>query len=319
MHLTWHLVGLVTALCFASVAAVASPSEAPAAQSSPATWQPPAPLIQVPLWPEGHAIARPPVTGPESVRDGGTIENVTRPTMTIVPPKGTPTGTTVVVFPGGGFRIVAMDGEGTEICDWLTSKGVTCVLLKYRVPTSGPQWDGSCDCRREPKAHMALQDAQRTIRLLRQQARSLNIDPNKIGVIGFSAGGNMVADISNASERTYSPVDNADKLSARPNFAMALYPGRLWEGKGVVLNPTLHVTAKTPPTLLVQAEDDPVDDVRNSVTYFLALKQAGVPVEMHLYATGGHAFGLRKKDQPIGEWPELAQKWMQSIGMLPRG
>jgi acetyl esterase/lipase len=157
------------------------------------------------------------------------------------------------------------------------------------------------------------------VELVRQQAASLHIDPNKIGVIGFSAGGHVVADVSNASERSYAPVDHADKLSARPNFAMALYPGHLWEGKGLILNPTVHVTAKTPPTFIVQAEDDPVDDVRHSLTYYLALKQAGAPVEMHLYTTGGHAFGLRKKDLPIGAWPELAEKWMQSIGMLPAG
>ncbi|MET0617622.1 MAG: alpha/beta hydrolase [Luteibacter sp.] len=286
------------------------------ATASGATWQPPAPLVQEPLWPEGARIARPPVTGPESVRDGATVENVTRPTMTIYPPKGGNTGAAVVVFPGGGFRVLAMDGEGTEICDWLSAKGITCVVLKYRVPTSGPQWDGSCDCRREPAVHMALQDAQRAIALLRRRASTLRIDPHKVGVIGFSAGGNMVADVSNA-ERAYAPVDDADKGEPRPDFAMALYPGRLWEKKGVVLNPTLHVSAKTPPTFLVQAEDDPVDDVRNSVTYYLALKQANVPVEMHLYPQGGHAFALRKPQLPLGAWPGLAETWMRSIGMLP--
>ncbi|PTR32873.1 acetyl esterase/lipase [Luteibacter sp. OK325] len=310
MNQKWRHAAMLAGLWGASANASSSPT-------APVTWEPPAPLTQVALWPEGHAIARPPVTGPESVKDGAIVENVTRPTMTVFPPKGSNTGTTVVVFPGGGYRVVAMEGEGTEICDWLTGNGITCVLLKYRVPTSGPQWDGSCDCRREPKVNMALQDAQRTIRLVRQQATSLHIDPDKIGVIGFSAGGNMVANVSNAPEHSYKPVDDADKLSARPNFAMALYPGRLWEGKGVVFNPTIHVTAKTPPTFIVQAEDDPVDDVRNSITYFLALKQAGAPVEMHLYANGGHAFGLRKKDQPIGAWPRLAEKWMQSLDMLP--
>lgn len=313
MNPKWCHAAMVAALWVASASASASPGP-----TDPATWQPPAPLTQVALWPEGHAIARPPVTGPEGVH-GDAIENVTRPTMTVFPPKGTNTGTTVVVFPGGGYRILAMGLEGTDICDWLTAKGITCVLLKYRVPTSGPQWDGSCECRREPKVHMALQDAQRAIRLLRQQAASLHIDPHKIGVIGFSAGGHLIADVSNASGHNYTPVDAADKESARPDFAMGLYPGHLWEGKGLVLNPTVHVTSKTPPTFLVQAEDDPVDDVRHSLTYFLALKQAGAPVEMHLYAKGGHAFGLKKKDLPIGAWPELAEKWMQSIGMLPAG
>ncbi|HVI55140.1 MAG TPA: alpha/beta hydrolase [Luteibacter sp.] len=319
MNHTLRIAVRVAALWVASMSAIGAPLDATNGRSQPPTWQPPAPLTQTELWPEGHAITKPPVTGPESVRDESIVENVTRPTMTVFPPQGTNSGTAVVVFPGGGYRVVAMAGEGTEVCDWLTAKGITCVLLKYRVPTSGPQWDGSCDCRREPSVHMALQDAQRAIRLIRQAASGLHIAPNKVGVIGFSAGGNMVADVSNASGRNYTPVDDADKLSARPDFAMALYPGRLWEGKGVVLNPTLHLSVKTPPTFLVQAEDDPVDNVRNSIAYYLALKEASVPVEMHLYASGGHAFGLREKDMPIGAWPQLAEKWMQSIGMIPPG
>jgi acetyl esterase/lipase len=211
---------------------------------------------KIPLWPEHLAIARPDTTGPEALVPGkdstparlnGAIENVTRPTMTIYPPKGANTGTTMVVFPGGGYRVLAIYGEGTEICDWVTSKGMTCVLVKYRVPFSGPQWDGSCSCRREPKVHMALQDAQRAVRLLRQQASQWHIDPNKIGVIGFSAGGHMVADISNDSGHSYRPVDDADKQDPRPDFAIGIYPGHLWEGVGVKLNPTLHVSAKRRP------------------------------------------------------------------------
>jgi len=307
-------IGALIALFFLFVQASATDI---APTDKPPTWQPPAPLKQVPLWPDGLKIARPPVTGPELLRDDAIVENVTRPTMTIYPPNGENTGATVVVFPGGGFRVLAMSGEGTEICDWLTKKGVTCVLLKYRVPTSGPQWDGSCNCRREPKVHMALQDAQRAIALLRQRATDLHIDPHKIGVIGFSAGGNMVADVSNAA-RAYAPVDDADKGDPRPDFSVALYPGRLWEGKGVKLNPTLHVTSMTPPTFLLQAQDDPVDNVRNSITYYLALTDAGVPAEIHLYARGGHAFGLRKPELPLGVWPVLVEKWMRSIDMLPR-
>jgi acetyl esterase/lipase len=311
MNLKWRHIGMTVVLSMASASAVHADNRA-----QPTVWQPTPPLAQIPLWPEGHAIARPPTTGPEKVT-GGTIENVTRPTMTIYPAKGANNGTSVVVFPGGGFRVLAIDLEGTEVCDWLIARGVTCVLLKYRVPTTGPQWDGSCECRREPKVHMALQDAQRTIGLLRLQAKDLHIDPNKIGVLGFSAGGHMVADVSNAVGRSYAPVDAADKESARPDFAIALYPGHLWEGVGLKLNPTIHVTAKTPPTFLLQAEDDPVDDVRQSLTYYLALKKAGAPVEMHLYAKGGHAFGLRRTAMPITAWTDLAEKWMQSIDMLP--
>jgi acetyl esterase/lipase len=311
--ISWRRLAAPVALALATSGAAAHDVGAP---DQPVVWQPAAPLTQVPLWPEGLAIAKPPVTGPENVHDG-TIENVTRPTMTLYPAKGENTGATVVVFPGGGFRVLAIDIEGTEICDWLTGKGITCVLLKYRVPTTGPQWDGSCNCRREPTVHMALQDAQRAIALLRQQAVALHIDPHKIGVIGFSAGGHMVADVSNAAKLSYRAVDAADKEDVRPDFAIALYPGHLWEGKGLVLNPTVHVTAKTPPTFILQAEDDPVDNVRHSLTYYLALKNAGVPVEMHLYARGGHAFGLRHPDWPIGVWPSLAETWMRSIDMLP--
>jgi acetyl esterase/lipase len=292
------------------------PLSARAANEPTGVWQPVAPLKQVNLWPSGMKIAQPENDGPESF-DGHTVRSVTVPTMTVYPPKGKANGTSVVVFPGGGFSVLAIDIEGTEICDWLTSKGITCVLLKYRVPVSGPQWDGSCHCRREPTVHMATQDAQRAIVLLRRQAKALGIDPHRVGVIGFSAGGHMVAEVSNEKGIIYRPVDDADKESARPDFAIAGYPGHLWEGKGLVLNPTLHVTSAAPPTFIVQAEDDPVDSVRQSLTYYLALKEANVPVEMHLYAVGKHAFALRHPELPIGAWPVLAEKWMRSIGMLP--
>jgi acetyl esterase/lipase len=305
----------VSAVCVLSTSAIAAQSDS--APQSQVIWQPVAPLKQVLLWPKGLKIARPPVTGPERM-EGKNIENVIDPTMTIYPPKIKANGTAVLVFPGGGFNVLAMGGEGTDVCSWLTSKGVTCVLVKYRVPKSGPQWDGSCNCRREPAVHMATQDAQRAIALVRHQARALSVDPHRVGVIGFSAGGFVVADVSNAEVAIYTPVDDADKESVRPDFAIAAYPGHLWEGKGLVLNPTIHVTAKTPPTFLVQAGDDAVDDVRQSLTYYLALKQANVPVEMHLYAHGNHGFalGLRHPDLPVAQWPALAAKWMQSIGVL---
>jgi acetyl esterase/lipase len=127
----------------------------------------------------------------------------------------------------------------------------------------------------------------------------------------------MVADVSNHAERTYAPVDAADKESSRPDFAIALYPGHLWEEPGLTLTREVRVSAQTPPTFLLQAEDDPVDDVRHSLTYYLALKQAKAPVEMHLYAHGGHAFGMRRTSQPITDWPELVERWLHTIGMLP--
>jgi acetyl esterase/lipase len=208
------------------------------------------------------------------------VSNVTLPTMTVYSPKGKNTGAAVVVFPGGGYQILAIDLEGSEVCDWLTLKGITCVLLKYRVtnvgpyPKSGPY----------PESPMALEDAQRTVGLVRFHAAQWHIDPHKIGVLGFSAGGHMVAALSNHFEqRLYPAVDAADKESCRPDFAVAIYPGHLslsaaeWDAnqgvkkfvlhppanvdKDLALNPDLHVTRQTPPTFLLQAEDDHVDNV----------------------------------------------------------
>jgi acetyl esterase/lipase len=283
-------------------------------------------LTQSPLWPEQMDIERPNVTGPENVRSGGGVENVTRPTMTIYAPQRAKTGAAVMVYPGGGYNVVVIGFEGTEICDWLTTRGITCVLLKYRVPGSGPYWNKQCNCRRIPSVPMALQDAQRAIGLLRQRAGSLGVDPHKIGVIGFSAGGHLVAATSNAAERAHARVDPADDLSPRPDFAMALYPGHLWaaqddepnneNARDLTLAADIHVSAQTPPTSIVQAQDDPVDDVRHSLSYYMALREAHVPTELHLYAHGGHAFGIRHTNQPITEWTELAERWMRTIGVL---
>jgi acetyl esterase/lipase len=169
---------------------------------------------------------------------------------------------------------------------------------------------------------MALQDAQRAVGILRQRAASFHIDPHKVGVLGFSAGGHLVADISNHDRRSYAPIDAADNESSRPDFGIILYPGHLWEeadkhGPRLSLNPAIKVSDKAPPTFILQAENDPVDDVRHSLTYYLALEQAKVPVEMHLYAEGGHAFGLRPTSLPISSWPALVEKWLHSIAMLP--
>ena len=212
--------------------------------------------------------------------------------------------------------MLAIDLEGTEACDWLTSSGVTCVLLKYRVPAprSPPNWGAF------PQSPMALEDAQRTVGLVRFHAREWHIDPHKIGVLGFSAGGHLVAAMSTHFElRLYSPVDAADKESCRPDFAVALYPGHLWiDEKRFELNPDIrtHITARTPPTFLLQDEDDDVDNVNDSLVYYIALKNAGVPVEMHLYAQGGHAFGLRRTKFPVTAWPKLVETWLGAIGII---
>ena len=309
-------------------------------------WQPSPGHTQVPIWP-GAAPDPQPVAGPETVgtvkdklvagRPWVYVSNVLRPTLTVYSPKGKNTGAAVVVFPGGGYQILAIDLEGTEVCDWLTPKGITCVLLKYRVtdvgpyPKSGPY----------PESRMALEDAQRAVGLVRLHAAEWHIDPHKIGVLGFSAGGHLSAAISTHFQtRLYPAVDAADKESCRPDFAVAIYPGHLslsaaqWDAKqgktkfvvpqadplsvgDLALNPDLHITSQTPPTFLLQAEDDHVDNVNDSLAYYVALNKAGVPVEMHLYAQGGHAFGLRRTKFPITGWPQLVEKWLGTLGMIP--
>jgi acetyl esterase/lipase len=156
--------------------------------------------------------------------------------------------------------------------------------------------------------------------LVRFHAAKWHIDPHKIGVLGFSAGGHMVAAMSTQFEkRLYPAVDAADKVSCRPDFAVALYPGHLAvPEKNFVLNPDIQVTDRTPPTLLVQAQDDPVDPVENSLVYYSALQKAGVPAELHVYGKGGHAFGLRPTDSPATRWPELLEKWLAAIGMISK-
>ena len=291
-------------------------------------WQPKAPAVQLPIWPEGLPIAPPATPGQEGFGFGfgkgkiadrlvTIVEHVSRSSMTIYRSKGKNTGAAVLVFPGGGYQVLAIDLEGTEACDWLTAKGITCVVLKYRVPGSGPYWAEDCNCRRTPAVPMALQDAQRAMGLLRERAVELGIDPHKIGVLGFSAGGRMVADISNHPTRSYPLIDAADRQSSRPDFAMALYPGHLYRKPGLTLDPGVRIAADCPPSLIIQAENDPTDDIRESLTYYLALQQADIPVEMHLYAKGGHAFGVRKTPEPITQWPTLAEKWMSTIGVVP--
>ena len=281
-------------------------------------WQPSPGHVQIPIWPGTPPDADAQhVTKPEYAKNGTTqtgqplvwVCNVVKPTMTVYSPTGTNTGVAMVVFPGGGYNALAMDLEGTEICDWLTSKGITAVLLKYRVPNKkiGNYWE----------APLALQDAERTLGLVRFHAAEWHIDPHRIGVIGFSAGGHMVAATSTHFEkRSYPPVDEADQESCRPDFAIACYPGHLWSrDEGFHLNPNVPVTTNTPPTFLLQAEDDHVDGVEQSLVYYVGLKNAGVPVEMHLYAQGGHGFALRRSEFPISEWPQLVEKWLATIGV----
>jgi acetyl esterase/lipase len=286
-------------------------------------WQPSPGHMQIAIWP-AEAPDGKPMPGPEkagqttSLVGGKTwtwVSNVMRPTMTFYAPTGKNTGAAVVVLPGGGFQVLAIDLEGSEICDWLTAKGITCVLLKYRVPSEPYNWH--CDCRTNNLVVPArsLEDVQRTMGLIRLHAHDWHIDPGKVGVMGFSAGGYLAAEISTKyRRRLYAPIDAADRESARPDFAVLVYPGHLATANDT-LNPNVPVTRETPPTFLVQAEDDQVDGVHQALAYYTALAKAGATAEMHLYAQGGHAFGLRPTPSPITGWPRLVEAWLRTIGM----
>jgi len=293
-------------------------------------WQPTSGGVQIPLWPEATELAKPDTSDhPEETGNGSSLVAgrewhwagyVSRPTMTIYRPKEQGSGTTMVVLPGGGFAAVAMDLEGTEICDWVVRQGMTCVILKYRAPQEWPKVEET-GLRRRPEVLLALQDAQRAMGLLRQRASSYGIDPSKIGVIGFSAGAYLAADMSNTEQRTYTPTDNADRQPSRPDFAILAYTGRLWDTSNAKtdlrLAPWVQISAKAPPTLLIHAMNDPVDDVRHAMAYALALGEAGVPVDVRIYANGGHAFGMRPTDDPITtQWPGQVEQWLHNIGML---
>ncbi|MBS1721277.1 MAG: alpha/beta hydrolase [Armatimonadetes bacterium] len=316
---------MIYALCLIALHSLRGPQSARANEA----WNPGGDKVQIKLWsgkaPNALALkARESmirVTGkPVGGKPWTVVQNVSVPTVTVYRPKANATQTAVIVYPGGGYNLLAIDLEGSEICEWLNSIGVTAVLVKYRVPTPkvGPYRESL----------QALQDAQRAISWVRSRANGLGIDPKKIGVIGFSAGGHLVAAVSTRfSKRSYPRQDSVDDFSCRPDFAVALYPGHLWIGPSgaanprgsqpkLKLNPNISVTKSTPPTFLVQAKDDPTDDPRNALSYFQALRDAKVPVELHLYPRGGHAFGLRKPSLPIGAWPKLLERWLRTLKLL---
>ena len=287
-------------------------------------WQPSAGHEQVPLWPATPPNAQP-KPGPERLKTGGhlvggkpvvSVTNVSTPTLTFYPPAGTNTGAAVLVIPGGGFEILAMDLEGTEVCDWLAANGIACIVLKYRVPSHPYHWQDNTRPHNFEVPVESLEDTQRAMRLIRAHAEEWHIDAHRIGVLGFSAGGYLVAEISTRYDRRmHKPIDEVDRMNARPDFAVAVYPGHLATEQNR-LNPNVPVTKDTPPTFIVQAEDDHVDGVEQALVYFRALSDANVPVEMHLYAAGGHAFGLRSAELPIGQWPRLVDEWLRTIGIV---
>ncbi len=238
------------------------------------------------------------------------LTDVSKPTLAIYrPPARKDTGAAVLVCPGGAYRILAMDLEGTEICEWLNSIGVTGVLLKYRVPERpGPE-----------KHQAAFQDGQRALGLLRHNAANWGLDPKRIGVLGFSAGGHLAATLSNNFEqRAYPASDNADATSCRPDFAVLIYPAYLTiKEQNDAINPDLKLSANTPPTFIAMAEDDPIR-VETALFYAAALRKVKVPFELHVYPTGGHGYGLRPGKDLVTTWPQRAAEWMRSAGFLER-
>jgi acetyl esterase/lipase len=236
------------------------------------------------------------------------LANVSVPTISVYrPPAGTANGTAVLVCPGGGYYILALDLEGTEVCDWLNSKGVTAILLKYRVPRREGQ----------PPYAAPLQDAQRAMGIVRAHAAEWGIDPDRLGVLGFSAGGHLAATLSASTERTYPHVDVSDEQPFHPNFQLLIYPAYLSEEKDrYKAMPETRVTSATPPTFMVMAEDDPIG-AENILLYGMGLKAAKVPMELHLFPTGGHGYGLRPTKDNVTKWPALAADWMASRGLLP--
>jgi acetyl esterase/lipase len=234
------------------------------------------------------------------------ISNVGDPTITIYKAsEEVASGSAMIVCPGGGYNILAYNLEGDEVCLWLNDLGITAVLLKYRVP------------RREGKEkHEApLQDLQRAISYVRANANQLNIDRNKIGVMGFSAGAHLAVMASNSfNHRTYPAIDEIDKVSCRPNFCLLVYPAYLDNGT-MQLAPEINVTSRTPPTMLIQTQDDK-SYINSSLVYYNALKEAGVRAWMHLYNKGGHGYGLRDTGAIVNSWPDRAEDWFHEIGMI---
>jgi acetyl esterase/lipase len=289
-------------LLFAAGLAAALPAALPAAD----------PAATLDLWP-GKAPGEAKDVGPEKYVESkpGQIEvkrltNVSKPSIAVYPaPKDKHTGASVIVAPGGGYSILAIEHEGTQVCEWLNTLGVTAFLLKYRVPKRDMQM---------PDNLAAVQDAQRAVSLVRDKAAGWNLDPNRVGMLGFSAGGNLTAWACFAEKRTYEPVDDADKQSSRPSFAALIYPAYLVD-KGGALKAEYPVTKDSPPMFFAHANDDPVTPV-SSVALYSALKKAGVPAEVHIYATGGHGFGMRKSANPVSNWPARCGDWLKSRGYL---
>ena len=235
------------------------------------------------------------------------VTNVTKPTLTIYrPAKEKDTGVAVVICPGGGYWNLFWQIEGEEVAEWLNGLGVTGIILKYRVPRRPD----------EPKgvpARRPLQDSQRAVSLVRSKAKDWGIDPERIGITGFSAGGHLaIATATSFEKRTYEAQDDIDKVSCRPDFAIPVYSGYLKE----LLEKGMKVPAKTPPVFLVHGSEDLVSTPEHSALMYLALKRAGVSAELHIYARTAHDFGVRQSDRPYAAWTKSCEHWMRDQGFL---
>lgn len=238
------------------------------------------------------------------------LGDVTKPQLHVfLPPKDKANGACVVVAPGGGFNILAWDLEGTEVAEWLNSIGVAAAVLKYRVPTAkfDPKWLGP------------QMDGQRAIRLVRSRASEWSIDPARIGVLGFSAGGCLTVRLALEFEKqTYAPIDDADKLSCRPDFAAPIYHAYSFDEKAGGFRDDLTVPKNAPPLFFVHAWDDRIDP-RNALLLAAQAKAAGIPCELHIYDAGGHGYGLRPvAELPVTTWPARCAEWMARNGWLTR-
>jgi acetyl esterase/lipase len=276
-------------------------------------YQPTAPLQLWPGKPPGETASigeERDATKPTDAKIAGQpiirLTNVSQPTLTLYPaPKEKRTGATVIVCPGGAYQILAMNHEGTEVCEWLNSIGVTAVLLKYRVPARPNQ----------PRHLAALQDAQRAVSLVRGKAKEWDIDAERIGILGFSAGGHLTAMTATSfGKRSYEALDDVDKVSCRPDFAILIYPAYLVNEEKTGLHKDVQVTKETPPMFLVHAADDRLV-ASNSAVLYMALERVGVPAELHIYTSGGHGFGIRPTDNPSTTWPKRCEEWLSRRGI----
>ncbi|TLD69021.1 alpha/beta hydrolase [Phragmitibacter flavus] len=264
------------------------------------------------LWPKGapeaegfkmeaeHEVPK------KSDTDVKRVTNVTVPTIAVYKPEK-PNGTAVIVCPGGGYSILAIEHEGTQVCEWLNTLGVTGILLKYRVPARD----------KADPSKVPVQDLQRAMGLVRKNAEAWGFKADRVGVLGFSAGGNLaVLGSLHANERTYMVDPALDVEDATPNFLLPIYPAYLTEKEnGFVLRPEIKVTKTSPPVFLIHAHDDPVTPTGSALLY-LEYKKAGVPAELHIFASGGHGYGMRKGDKPVFDWPQRAGEWLRSAGWL---